>query len=152
MNVTEAADDAVRRIPEKMAYANIQSALDNLKQGNALRALAVFAEAFRNGIDLPPEHIAGVMIEVARALIWAFEFDRQSPAAYLFFAQQRRKPPKSLLNYWNSRIFLPETKIPRRERSLSCWPMRARCRLLAGMTKPLVFWPSSLKSRPTSER
>jgi GR25 family glycosyltransferase involved in LPS biosynthesis len=84
MNVTKTADGAVRRIPEQMVHANVRSALDNLRQGNAHRALAVFAEAFRNGIDLPPEEVASVMIEVARALIWAFEFDRQSAAAYRF--------------------------------------------------------------------
>ena len=89
MNVTETADGEVRRIPEKPTHANVQSALDNLRQGNAHRALAVFAEAFRNGIDLPPEDVAGVMIEVARALIWAFEFNRQSPAAYQFFRTAR---------------------------------------------------------------
>jgi wyosine [tRNA(Phe)-imidazoG37] synthetase (radical SAM superfamily) len=62
----------------------LQTALDEIHRNNALAGLAIFADVFRDGLKLPEDEVAGVMIEVSSALIAAFETDRQSPAAYDF--------------------------------------------------------------------
>jgi glycosyl transferase, family 25 len=77
--------DAAQRSPEATAISKVQIALNTLQRANLGGALAIFADAFSDGIDIPAERVANVMIEVAGALIKAFEFDGRSPDAYHFF-------------------------------------------------------------------
>ena len=62
-------------------------ALEELQNDNVRVALAMFADIFRHGLDLEENRVAGVMIEVASALISAFERDLQSQDAYDFLRQ-----------------------------------------------------------------
>jgi glycosyl transferase, family 25 len=55
MNAAQMADDAVRRIPEKTAIADAQSALDNLRQGNAHSVLAPGIKNFVLNLDRRPD-------------------------------------------------------------------------------------------------
>lgn len=64
--------------------AGTEAALDHLQRSTATAALEIFADRFRDDIDLPDHAVAEVMIEVAEALISAFEADRQSQPAYQF--------------------------------------------------------------------
>jgi hypothetical protein len=84
MNATAAAIDAAQNATEATANDGIQATPDTLQQKNLGEALAIFANAFRDGLGLPPESVASVMIEVASTLISAFEIDGQSQAAYHF--------------------------------------------------------------------
>ncbi len=84
MNARATVIDAAQVSQEADTTKDIGLALERLQQNSVSEALAIFADAFRNGIGLPAERVASVMIEVASALISAFEFDGQSPAAYHF--------------------------------------------------------------------
>ena len=84
MNVTATAIGAAHDLPQATKKPDIQAALDQLQRNGIAVALGIFAEAFRNGIDLPDARVAEVMIEVASAVISAFETDRQSADAYRF--------------------------------------------------------------------
>lgn len=85
MNMNAAVIDTAQNPPAGNKGSDVQAALDELQRSGVAAALAIFGQAFKNEIDLPDDRVADVMIEVAHALISAFEVDRQSAIAYDFF-------------------------------------------------------------------
>jgi Tetratricopeptide repeat len=82
-----AINDTQKNRLEEKTNAGIKAALDRLQQKQLGDALVIFGYVFKDGIGLPAERVASVLIEVADTLITVFEFDNpdgRAPAAYHF--------------------------------------------------------------------